>query len=180
MGDAQAGANLTDPLAFRPTFGAQTMVDGRGFNLARSACRCQQQKREAVRSTRDGNANALAAGDQPAKIGSESLNEGGIGNHPEPPSTSAALSLGLACSDLFLEVGADLCAIDGFEFRIGFAGLPGLAQFDERLTEIIKTVRRAFALRIAAIIGEQGLGCAPGIALVELRPTDKARSVAIA
>ena len=84
--------------------------------------------------------------------------------------SSAALRLRAAVGFELLEVGADLRAVDRVELVIGLAGLRGLAELRQRLPEIEQAVRRALAAGIAAIIGEQRIGGAPRVALVEQRP----------
>src|SRR4051794_31251997 len=91
---------------------------------------------------------------------------------------SAALGLRFGVRFELLEVGANRGAIDRVELGIGLARLARLTELHQRLAEVQQTVGRAFALRVIAVIGEQSLGSAPCVALVEQGPADEVVGVA--
>src|SRR5688500_9202906 len=82
---------------------------------------------------------------------------------------SAALRLGLGGGKLALEGRANGGAVDILELGIGFARLSRLAELHQRLAKVEQAVLGALALRVAAVIGEQGLGGGARLALVEHR-----------
>src|SRR5438309_3501113 len=89
-----------------------------------------------------------------------------------------ALRLRLAVVLKFLEVGADFGAVYCVEFRIGLASLRGLAELHQCLPQIIEAVLRALATGVGAVIGEQRIGGATRIALVQQGATDEIVRVA--
>src|SRR5689334_7393038 len=91
--------------------------------------------------------------------------------------SSAAVGLRLGVRFKLLEVGPDLRAVNGIEFRVGLARLRRLIELHEGLPEIEQAIRGAVPARVLAIIGKQRLGRRARIALVELGAADEVVSV---
>ena len=96
MGDAELLAQRGDHRRLVRAFGAEAMIDGRGFDCAGPGRGGEQQQREAVGPARNGDADARARGHERVEVGGEARNGFGRRGHGAQLHFASALAPGSA------------------------------------------------------------------------------------